>query len=229
MKILWLVLAFLGTAPLTAMPLISVNFMSIGMGIDADAYETVKGMMEVEEAHGHVLSVEERIWGLEGELVLCGEVSDDQHRERIKSLLNIVIGENALVDVKIQRACMIPMEVPLACTRDINPWGHPSLCRCSANSGLVYHPQQGRCVSGELSGVIQLAIAVGGETGGFHLVSYDGQTRTELVIPPRLKEQALRFAQKGFPVCVSGAYKIMQTVERGTWLAFEIDELLVEE
>jgi hypothetical protein len=41
--------------------------------------------------------------------------------------------------------CVPPGDVPMACTADLNPWGHPSHCICP--EGQVYSPVTGFCHS----------------------------------------------------------------------------------
>ena len=72
--------------------------------------------------------------------------------------------------------------------------------------------------------------AIGGETTGFALVSFDGTITTELDFQKEKdRSAAMIFAERKLPAGVSGTYKLVYGVEIPQRVVFMVDSLYIEE
>lgn len=115
-----------------------------------------------------------------------------------------------------------------ACSKDINPWGHPSYCICPDPSR--YDQRIGSCVVGAyepiiVSGQILAGLAaIGGETTGIALRTFDHpQVTYELVLT---KKDHKKLSQlNGVPFEVEGDFVKLPGVEAGPRPAIIVREL----
>ncbi|HYX33880.1 MAG TPA: hypothetical protein VE954_12260 [Oligoflexus sp.] len=116
----------------------------------------------------------------------------------------------------------------MACTKDINLWGHASRCACPVSS--LYDPRLGACVIGTyepimVSGQILAGLgAIGGETTGIALRTFENpEISYELVLN---KVDSKKLSQlNGLPFEVEGDFINLPGVEIPSRPAIIVREL----
>lgn len=116
-----------------------------------------------------------------------------------------------------QNAFSLRHQHPKICTRDINPWGHPSKCSCPEQN-YRYNQRIGLCVHKDdqnekqvsLVGVLRTHVmAIGGETSGTTLTTDSG---TFDLILSRKERKSVK-ALDGKNVSVTGYVTTLTGVE----------------
>ena len=126
----------------------------------------------------------------------------------------------ALLSVFVsQNAFSLRHQHPKICTRDINPWGHPSKCSCPQQN-YRYNPRIGLCVHQDdqnekqvtLVGVLRTQVmAIGGETTGTTLLTDNGTF--DIILSRSRMERMNVKALDGKNVSVTGYVTTLTGVE----------------
>jgi len=113
------------------------------------------------------------------------------------------------------------------CTKDRNYWNNPSVCRCPYD--FFYAQQVKRCLSHAMNpsifvqGVIDSGVvAIGGETTGIILTTYDAKSY-ELIVHPKYLEKLNMVGAQFFEV--SGVPVTFNYLERGEVSALIVNEI----
>lgn len=117
------------------------------------------------------------------------------------------------------------------CTMDFNPWGQASQCSC--DQGQKYDERAGLCLSdGDAENIITQGkletgmMAVGGETTGIVLTTYDDQSY-ELIVKVEERERLEKISGQSFEV--TGELIKIESVEREERAAIIVEALNVLE
>lgn len=101
------------------------------------------------------------------------------------------------------------------CTMDFNPWGNASQCSCV--EGEIYDERAGLCLLGNeaenviVQGKVETGVmAIGGETTGVVITTYEGQSY-ELIVKIMEKEKLEKHSGQSFEV--TGELITIESVE----------------